>query len=241
MPVALGVSHCGGGCTLGDIIAETVIFLAGWTLVGAALYAEMLGDFVLALALGIGFQYFAIAPMRGLGLRQGLAQAAKADALSLVAFEVGLFAWMFLMAFVFFPEPHRLHPDSAVYWFLMQIGMVIGFFTAWPANVWLIRRGIKEAMWRVQAARPRRRSRAGGPGPLHVSGSARPSRRGGWSPERDVRQLLRVHLHVQGCDPPLGRDIERHHSDHAAASGEDQSQLAVHDPDVDRDARRELA
>jgi hypothetical protein len=24
--------------------------------------------------------------------------------------------------------------------------MVLGFFTAWPANVWLIRRGIKEAM-----------------------------------------------------------------------------------------------
>lgn len=30
--------------------------------------------------------------------------------------------------------------------FLMQVGMVIGFFTAWPANVWLIRKGIKEAM-----------------------------------------------------------------------------------------------
>ena len=39
-----------------------------------------------------------------------------------------------------------LHPDSPVYWFLMQIGMTIGFFTAWPANVWLIRRGVKEAM-----------------------------------------------------------------------------------------------
>ena len=146
VPVALGVSHCGGGCTLGDIVAETVIFLAGWTLLGSALYAELLGDFALALLLGIAFQYFAIAPMRGLGPRKGLVQAAKADVLSLAAFEVGLFAWMFLMAFVFFPEPHRISPASAVYWFLMQIGMVIGFFTAWPANVWLIRRGIKEAM-----------------------------------------------------------------------------------------------
>ncbi len=33
-----------------------------------------------------------------------------------------------------------------VYWFLMQIGMIIGFATAWPANIWLIRRGIKEVM-----------------------------------------------------------------------------------------------
>lgn len=83
--------------------------------------------------------------MRGLGVREGIKAAAKADILSLTAFEVGLFGWMALMAFVFYPDPH-LHPSSPVYWFLMQIGMIIGFGTAWPANVWLIRRGIKEAM-----------------------------------------------------------------------------------------------
>jgi hypothetical protein len=143
--VALGVSHCGAGCTLGDIVAEWVVFALGLQIAGMALPVEYIGDFVLALALGIGFQYFAIAPMRGLGFRKGIVQAAKADVLSLTAFEVGLFGWMALMAFVFFPSPH-LHPDSPVYWFGMQIGMVVGFFTAWPVNVWLIRRGIKEAM-----------------------------------------------------------------------------------------------
>lgn len=85
--------------------------------------------------------------MRGLGLRKGLVQAAKADVLSLTSFEVGLFGWMALTSFVFFPAPHHLHPETAVYWFfLMQVGMVIGFGTAWPVNAWLIRRGIKEAM-----------------------------------------------------------------------------------------------
>jgi hypothetical protein len=97
------------------------------------------------IALGIVFQHFAIAPMRGLSLRKGLIEAAKADVASLTAFEIGLFGWMALMFFVFFPAPH-LHPDSPVYWFLMQIGMIAGFFTAWPVNTWLIRAGIKEAM-----------------------------------------------------------------------------------------------
>jgi hypothetical protein len=143
--VAVGVSHCGAGCTLGDIIAEFAVFALGLAIAGTALYAEFIGDFVLAIALGLAFQYFAIAPMRGLSFRKGIVAAAKADILSLTAFEVGLFGWMALMSFVFFPQPH-LHPDSPVYWFLMQIGMGIGFFTAWPANVWLIRRGIKEAM-----------------------------------------------------------------------------------------------
>lgn len=143
--VAVGASHCGAGCTLGDIIAETVVFLAAIKVAQMALPAEYIGDYVLALALGVAFQYFAIAPMRGLGLRKGLINAVKADFLSLTAFEVGLFGWMALMFFVFFPGPH-LTPDSAAYWFLMQIGMVAGFFTAWPVNVWLIRRGVKEAM-----------------------------------------------------------------------------------------------
>jgi len=143
--IAVGVSHCGAGCTLGDIIAEFAIFGLGLSIAGTALWYEYIGDYVLAVLLGLFFQYFAIAPMRGLGLREGIKAAAKADLLSLSAFEVGLFAWMALMAFVFFPAPH-LHPDSPVYWFLMQIGMIIGFATAWPANVWLIRAGVKEAM-----------------------------------------------------------------------------------------------
>jgi hypothetical protein len=143
---SVGVAHCGAGCTLGDIVAEFTVFALGITIAGQAIWAEFVGDYVLAILLGLVFQYFAIAPMRGLGFRKGIVAAAKADILSLSAFEVGLFGWMGLMAFVFFPEPHRLHPDSPVYWFLMQVGMVIGFFTAWPANVWLIRHGIKEAM-----------------------------------------------------------------------------------------------
>lgn len=143
---AAGVSHCGAGCTLGDIIAEFAVFGLGATIAGLALYAEMLGDYLAAISLGIVFQYFAIAPMRGLSLGKGLVEAAKADVLSLTAFEIGLFGWMALMSFGFFPAPHHMHPDSPVYWFLMQIGMAIGFATAWPANVWLIRHGVKEAM-----------------------------------------------------------------------------------------------
>ena len=33
---------------------------------------------------------------------------------------------MALMYHVFFPAPDQLHPDSAVYCFLMQVGMAIG-------------------------------------------------------------------------------------------------------------------
>ena len=54
--VGIGVSHCGAGCTLGDIIGAWLVFIAGWKLLGLALPAEYLADFTLAFALGIAFQ-----------------------------------------------------------------------------------------------------------------------------------------------------------------------------------------
>jgi hypothetical protein len=144
--MAIEVSHCGSGCVLGDVISEFAIFWLGLTIAGLTLGAEYVGDYTLALAFGIIFQYFAIAPMRGLRLKDGLVAAAKADSISLTAFEVGLFGWMAIMAFVLFPAPHRLMPSSAAFWLLMQIGMIIGYFSSWPANVWLVKRGIKVPM-----------------------------------------------------------------------------------------------
>ncbi len=144
--MATEVSHCGSGCALGDVISEFLIFALALTLAGYTLFAEYLGDYIFALAFGIAFQYFAIAPMRGLGLKDGLKAAAKADVMSLTAFEIGLFGWMAVMAFVLFPAPDQLMPNSAAFWFLMQVGMIIGFFSSWPANVWLVNRGIKVPM-----------------------------------------------------------------------------------------------
>lgn len=142
--VGLGVSHCGGGCTLGDIIGGSLVAMLGLQLFGLALWPELIVDYVLAFALGIAFQYFTIAPMRGLGPRDGLVAAIKADALSLTAFEVGLFGWMVFMQLVLFPG--HLEASEPTYWFMMQIGMVLGFVTAYPVNWWLIRSGIKEPM-----------------------------------------------------------------------------------------------
>jgi Domain of unknown function (DUF4396) len=94
--------------------AEFVIFALAIQLLGSMLLAEYVGDYAAALALGILFQYWALAPMRGLNFRDGIRAAAKADVLSLTAFEVGLFGWMAIMVFVLFPSS-PLHPISPVY------------------------------------------------------------------------------------------------------------------------------
>jgi hypothetical protein len=142
---AVATSHCGAGCTLGDIIAEFSLFALGLTFFGSMLYTSFAADLLLAWLLGIAFQYFTIKPMRNLSPAQALLAALKADTLSILAFEVGLFGWMALTYFVFFPNPH-LKPTEPLFWLMMQIGMVIGYFTSYPMTRLLVQWGLKEAM-----------------------------------------------------------------------------------------------
>lgn len=142
--VFTGVTHCGAGCTLGDVVAEFGVFFLGLTIAGATIWPAFIADFVMAYSLGIVFQYFSIVPMRGLDFKEGLVAAIKADTLSIAAYEAGMFVWMALVYFVFF-HPH-LTPTQPTYWLMMQIAMIFGFATSYPMNRWLIKRGLKEAM-----------------------------------------------------------------------------------------------
>ena len=100
--VMVGSSHCGGGCTLGDIIAEWFIYLVPFTLFGRGIFAGWALDYVLALLFGVAFQYFTIKPMRNLSVAEGLFEALKADFLSLSSWQIGMYGWMALVVFVIF-------------------------------------------------------------------------------------------------------------------------------------------
>jgi hypothetical protein len=145
--VANAVSHCGAGCTLGDIGGEWIVWAIGAPVIGASgtLGPELIADFVLAWSLGVLFQYFTIVPMReGVSRLQGVWLAIRADTFSILAFQLGLFGWMAISHFLLWNEPLKI--NTPAHWWMMQVGMVIGFFTAWPVNRWLIRKGWKEKM-----------------------------------------------------------------------------------------------
>jgi hypothetical protein len=143
--VAVADTHCGAGCTLGDIGAEWWVALMGLAFTGGDFTTRILMDFLLAWSFGVAFQYFTIVPMRGLSVGRGIVEAIRADTLSIVAFQMGLFGWMALTYYVIFPGPH-LHVTEAPFWFMMQVGMILGFFTAYPVNLLLLQSGWKEKM-----------------------------------------------------------------------------------------------
>lgn len=143
---ATGTSHCGAGCMIADIITEFSVAASGLILLGSVLWTEYLLDFIAAWLLGIVFQYFAIKPMRSdLSRPQAVFAAIKADTLSILAFQLGMYAWMALVYFRLFTAPHLTAFDPR-FWLMMQIGMICGFATSYPMNHLLISLGLKEAM-----------------------------------------------------------------------------------------------
>lgn len=142
---AVSATHCGAGCVLGDIVSEYAIYASGAMILGSMLWASFVWDFVAAWCLGIAFQYFTIVPMLKLSPIEGLKAAMKADTLSIIAFQIGMYGWMLLVHFRLFSQSH-LQPDQAVYWLMMQIAMICGFITSIPMNWWLLKFGWKEAM-----------------------------------------------------------------------------------------------
>ena len=64
------------------------------------------------------------------------------------AWQVGMYGFMAFAKFYLFPVGLGvgLRVDGPEFWFVMQIAMLFGFLTSYPANWWLLRAGIKEKM-----------------------------------------------------------------------------------------------
>jgi hypothetical protein len=141
----LATTHCGSGCTLGDLLAEGVVLtLVPLTLFGQRIFAAWVVDYAAAFLFGIAFQYFTITPMKHLSPAQGLAAALKADTLTVTAWQVGMYGWMAIASFLIFGR--ELDKADPVFWFMMQLAMLAGFATSYPVSWWLVRVGIKEQM-----------------------------------------------------------------------------------------------
>lgn len=151
-----GASHCGAGCTLGDITAEGAVIaapvIATWfgygSLFADRMFAVWAADFLLAFLFGIAFQYFSIAPMRNLSLKDGIIAALKADVASISAWQVGMYGGMALIQFTWFLPRYGGLADATCpeFWLAMQVAMLAGFCTSYPVNWLLVRNGIKEKM-----------------------------------------------------------------------------------------------
>lgn len=145
--VALGATHCGAGCTLADMVTESAMYFLGinFVFLGHAVFGNWVVDYIMALIIGVIFQYGAQAPMSDAPRATVWWQSFKMDVWSLSSWQVGMYGWMAICIFVLFGQA-AMHPDRWMFWWMMQVAMLCGFLTAYPTNWALIKLGVKEAM-----------------------------------------------------------------------------------------------
>ena len=139
--VVMHLCHCGTHCSLGAIIATVIVFATKSKIAGDFSWPESIGDYVGAVAVGVTFRYIYESRRGGLRVPTAIRRFIRADLLPVSLFEFALFVVLTPLDHFVFPE--ALRPNNPVFWFILQVGLVIGFFAAWPAGSWLIRRGVK--------------------------------------------------------------------------------------------------
>ncbi|MFC3499783.1 DUF4396 domain-containing protein [Micromonospora krabiensis] len=147
--------HCATHCLIGAIVGTLFVFSLSLEILEKRLWPEFIADYVFAVLTGIAFRYFTEAGAGGRRARAAIRRFFRGDLLSVSVFEFALLGWLAVMEFVVFHE--TLQPSSPVFWFIVQLGLIIGFFAAWPPTLWLVRSGAKAEPGTPQQVVVRRR------------------------------------------------------------------------------------
>jgi hypothetical protein len=137
---ATGGTPGGAASAIGHVLGVPLVVLSGLTIAGEALWVMILLIAVIATALLFAFEYFfSTVPTRGLPRGKGLKVALLIALATVLAFDVGMGGWMLVLHFLFFMPPLT----DVTFLFLMQVGLILGFLTGYPAVLWLVQRGVK--------------------------------------------------------------------------------------------------
>ena len=131
-------SLAGGAASLiGHVIAVPFVLATGLSLFGVDMFAMIAVIAVLAIAMLFAFEYSTAARRKVGG--QGVLTALVVATVTVLAFDLGMGGWMLVLHF-----NELLPPLSSVnFLFLMQVGILLGFVTGFPAVALLVKRGSK--------------------------------------------------------------------------------------------------
>jgi hypothetical protein len=124
--VATGLAG-GAASSVAHLVGVPLVIASGVTIAGIDLWVMILVIAVLATALLAVFEAAA-------GRR--FAQAALIAFITVLAFDVGMGGWMLLLHF----SENMPAASTMAFWFLMQLGVVLGTVTALPVVQWLVTR-----------------------------------------------------------------------------------------------------
>ena len=145
---ALGSAmHCVAGDGVG-ILAGAVLA----RILGLGGLAEVILEYILGFAFGWAiFQALFMRDMAGGSYRRSLARTFVPELLSMNLLMAGMIPTVMILRTRI---ASAADPTTARFWFVMSMGLLVGFITAYPMNWWLVTYHLKHGMMTVRPAGP---------------------------------------------------------------------------------------
>ena len=127
----------GGASAVAHLIAVPFVVAVGWTIAGLAMWPMIIIIAVLVVVMVAVYERVASnGPRTGHARGLSVGAAIVAAVITVVAFDIGMVGWMLLLHF-----NNAMPPvTESTFWFLMQVGVIVGLLTGYPAVKWLLSR-----------------------------------------------------------------------------------------------------
>ena len=141
--------HCIAGDATGIITAAVIT-----SALGLPMWIDLIVEYVAGFGFGLFiFQALFMKDMMGGSYLGALRMSFLPEWVSMNAMMAGMFPTMVVL--MMGRDMRAMEPTQLLYWATMSAGVIVGFFTAYPVNAWLVAMGLKHGMGTDRsAARP---------------------------------------------------------------------------------------
>src|SRR6195256_4439548 len=138
--------HCIAGDATGIILAAAITALLGFPM-----WIDVIVEYVFGFLLGLLiFQALFMRDMMGGSYGENVRRSFLPELLSMNMMMAGMAP---VMIFLMMGRDMRaMWPTEPLFWFVMSLGVTVGFIIAYPVNVWLVAKGMKHGLMTVRAA-----------------------------------------------------------------------------------------
>ncbi len=138
--------HCIAGDATG-IITAAVITAA----LGLPMWVDLIVEYAAGFAFGLFiFQSLFMKDMAGGSYLGAVRNSFMPEWLSMNMMAAGMFP---VMIFLMMGRDMRaMEPTEPLFWAVMSLGVIVGFFVAYPVNVWMVSKNLKHGLMHVPAA-----------------------------------------------------------------------------------------
>jgi len=140
--------HCIAGDATGIITAAVIT-----ATLGLPMWLDLIVEYLAGFAFGLFiFQSLFMKSMMGGTYSKALRHSFLPEWLSMNMMMAGMAPTMIFL--MMGRDMRAMQPTEPVFWFVMSLGVVVGFAVAYPVNVWMVARNLKHGLMTVRGNQP---------------------------------------------------------------------------------------